>query len=259
MSNEIRFDDIGSGKAAAMVSAVRFLCDFERTDHFFNFTNTVDGPQHERNYQRFLASPTGQALDAENVNFLNVLFDRQALERYPTGSLAMAYLEFLDTENISLKQLRASEEEGAASRTLLNTSRRNFISAGTANHDLLHVLTGYGRDALGEAMLLSLTAAALKLSGVGLIASAMVCREMLANPTMPVLAMANEARARGRKMVWLPEIDWRVILPLAISDARDRLQIMPADLYAHFNRTGPGVHAKTTAKKDSNRGYQEAA
>lgn len=232
---DIRFDQLGSDRLSAVVAGIRFLNDIEKTEFFFQFTNTFDGPQHEKNFQRYLESAIGSKLDTEAINFIDVLKDRDALARMPDNSLANDYLAFLKDEEISLQNLTEAESIGAIGRVRLNNSRRNYIDAGTANHDLLHILTGYNRKPLGETLLLTFTASALNLGAVGTMARLLTISEAAKQQGVPIFSMAREARRAGQAIAWLPEIDWREMLPLPAAEVRRVIGITPPKLYLdHF-------------------------
>ena len=93
----------------------------------------------------------------KDVNFAEVLSDREYLESFSPGSLADDYLSFLKNENLSLDLLMNAENEAESSALNVDKSSEKFRTAnGIATHDLLHVVTGYKRDPVGEACLLGI-------------------------------------------------------------------------------------------------------
>lgn len=222
----------------ALRAGAQLLMNLEDTQHIFTVFDAIDGPQTERNYQRYMQSAVGARLDAENVNFSDILSDKSYLRSFEAGTLAHSYLDFLSREDLDMELLVIAEIDSAASTLNVDPSRRNFIAGGFAIHDLLHVLTGYGRDAIGEACVLAFTAEQLDLRGVRFMASALAIREKVKQPNKPVLAMIREAEERAANALWAPEIDWRDYLGLPLNEARVRLGIKDASVYpAH--QTGP--------------------
>ncbi len=219
---------------SALRSGVTFLCNIQKTEHFFRMTDAIDGPQNEANYQRFIKTPVGEKLDGEGVNFAHILSDSAMLNRQPPGSLARAYLDFLSAEDLQMDMLMGAERDAASSNLQLDESRRNYMESGIALHDVLHVLTGYGRDAVGEACVLAFTAEQFKLRGVGLFSRALSIREQVSHPGRPILKMAAEARRMGRKAIWIPEVDWREYLHRPVSEVRRALGIEPSQRYMEF-------------------------
>jgi len=220
----------------AFIAGVRFLADIEETRHFFTLTDAVDGPRNEANYQRFMKTDTGVKLDAEGVNFADVLSNRSMLEAQPANSLAHDYLNFLDTEKLNLEMLLGAETIGSGALDELDVSRRNYTISGIALHDLLHVVTEYGRDPLGEACLLAFTAEQFSFMGVGLFAHALALREHLSDRNCPGLAAAAEARERARASRWTPEIDWRDYLSQPTSVVRAEIGLPAPEIYLNYRR-----------------------
>lgn len=237
LSSKLKKDQQSEGFGArirpfsAFINAVRFLGNIQETRHFFAMTDAIDGAQNECNYQRYLKTDVGAKLDAEGVNFADLLSDHEYLNSFAYSSLASAYMNFLHRENLNLELLTQAEEDAGVVSLRLDRSRQNYKLAGTANHDLLHVLTEYGRDPLGEALLLILTAQQFKLRGILIIAHILAFREQILHPSWPVLKMVKEARAAASQMVWIAEIDWRDYLPMRVEAAREELKILSPQTY----------------------------
>jgi len=220
-----------SRPASALFAGVKFLMNLEETHHFFKIFDAVDGKQNEANYQRYLKSEIGSKLDSDCVNFAEILSNQQYLESFPKGSLADCYLTFLDDENLSLNLLMDAEDEADSSTLAVDSSRRNYTASGIATHDLLHVVTSYRRDPIGEACLLVFTAEQFNLKGIGAFAHALAVREQVRMPKTRVMAMIKEAKERARNCVWVAEIDWRDELGRPIDEVRQRINFQPLRFY----------------------------
>ena len=221
----------------AMIAGARMLMDLEDTKQAFVIFDAIDGPQSERNFQRYLNSPTGQKFIAEDFELEKLLNDHATLDSYPQGSLASSFLQFTAAENLDTAHLMTSARDAGMEILGLDKPRRSFISAGFAIHDLVHVLTGYGRDAVGEACVLAFTAEQMKLKGVGLFSHALALREQAANPKIPVLKIVNEARTMANESTWLPSVDFRSQFPMPLADVRQSLNIRTADLFTEHGFT----------------------
>ena len=236
---------------AALKAGLRFLSNVQETRHFFEMTEAIDGPQNERNFQRYIKTDTGARLDAENFQLPPLLMNRPYLESMPSNSLARAYLDFLKRENLALNMLMDAEVAARNTPTKLDRSRRNYYSDGLANHDLMHVLLGYGREPLGEALLLAFTAEQFNFKGVGLTAFGLALREKVRFPHLPILQMHSEAKRLAREAVWIAEVDWREELWRSVAEVRVRLQIQRRSVYErHFGRTLSAT-VKTAPLKDA--------
>jgi len=111
-------------------------------------------------------------------------------------------------------------------------------------HDLLHVLTGYGRDALGEQCVLAFTysqqpAPAHLFLGY---AGAFEIKKRLKSKA-PVLRAVREGQRLGKACPRLVEMPIRALLAMPLEEARRRLNITPAVNYraAHAIWRGMGI------------------
>jgi ubiquinone biosynthesis protein COQ4 len=93
-------------------------------------------------------------------------------------------------------------------------------------HDLTHVLTGYGRDPLGEVCLLAFMHAHSRNFGMALIA-------LMSLKNMPRAARRAvfEAWRNGRKAHWLQDQDFEALLPRPLEHVRRTLMIADPGLY----------------------------
>ncbi len=233
----------------AIAATTQFLMDVEQTHHVFRLTDALDSAQNEKNYQRFMKTDAGLRLTAEGFDLTAFLSDRTRLETYPAGSVGREYIEFLDREKLDLGMLLTAEQVAERAYSHLDEPRRKFIAAGTANHDLLHVLTGYGREPLGEALLLAFTAQQFGLRGIAMLGHLMAMREWARHPGLPVPRLLGEAKGIAREMVWIAEIDWREILPLELDVARARLGLPRP--WAYLKRCGD------TPESEGDGGFEE--
>jgi len=97
-------------------------------------------------------------------------------------------------------------------------------------HDIWHVLSGYGRDALGEACLVAFSYAQTKGLGWALIALGAAWRARTARDYPYVTAIWQGYR-RGRAANWLLGEDYERLLAEPLEAARVRLNIAPPTTY----------------------------
>lgn len=209
----------------AMTAGVRLLLNKEDTKQMLVIFDSIDGPQNERNFIRYSNTETGRRMIEDGVDFSDLLLDAEWLRSFEEGTLGHAYRRFTDGENINAGDLAIAEQRAQARMLKVEPNRRRYIASGIALHDVWHVLTGFGRDALGEACVLAFTAEQVKTNGIGLFASALAVREQIMFPRIPVLKCVAEARALARRAAWLPEQDWRDVFTWPLPEARSRLKI----------------------------------
>ena len=108
-----------------------------------------------RLFRRFQDSAMGARILAERRSLFAALSDSKMLAALPAGSLGHDYQRFMAAENLSPDGLVAPsqswDDEPASPDVKLFRERMRDM------HDLTHVLTGYGRDPLGELCLLAFT------------------------------------------------------------------------------------------------------
>jgi len=106
-----------------------------------------------RSFRRFAASVTGAAVLRERRSLLAALQNRAALGQLPPGTVGHTYKEFMDGQNLSAEAgCRLRRNWG---QEVLPPDAMLYRERMLAAHDLTHVLTGYGRDPLGEYCLLA--------------------------------------------------------------------------------------------------------
>jgi ubiquinone biosynthesis protein COQ4 len=106
-----------------------------------------------------------------------------------------------------------------------------FTWANNLTHDLYHVLTGYARDAVGEAAVQAITGHVLGSRGstfIGVLGG-LQCRR--AAPGLPVGKIMREANAIGAKAGDFVTTDLVALLPLPLEEARRRLDLDPPLIY----------------------------
>ena len=111
-------------------------------------------------------------------------------------------------------------------------------------HDLWHVVTGYGRDVLGELALLAFTYEQTRNPGVGYIVRN-VERRMRKGGNAEVSAFLREASERGRGAAFLPVADWEALLERPLEEVREELRVGPPPEYEQ--RRTPAGEAATAA------------
>lgn len=195
----------------------------DRTEHVFELIQALGGDGGEKRFQRFARDPEGIRLLEERPSLLTRLGDRAALGALPEGSLGNAYARFMNAGGIDAEGLveaaAAVPKEGD-----LDPDRRWFFDRLRDQHDLWHVLTGYGRDLAGEAALLSFTHAQNGNRGIGAIVLTAAWR---GPKTLDCHWQRYLLRCwrRGRRAVPLERQRWEDLLPRPLAEVRRELQV----------------------------------
>ena len=201
------------------IRAVRALqANPEDTSQIFVIFRALRGRSGVRLFRRFAASPTGQAILREQRDLLGVLANRAALGAMPDGSMGRAYFDFMEQEKLTadgLVMASQSWEQDVVSPDV-NLFRNRMRDA----HDLTHILTGYGRDPLGEMCLLAFMNRHSKNPGQLLIVAMSWTQLPRAARAAVIQAWRNGAKAR-----WFQDLDYEALLARPLDDVRRELNI----------------------------------
>ena len=195
----------------------RLLNNPDDTAQVFVIFRAMRGGSAQKTFRRFAASTTGAAI-LRDRSLLAALEDSATLAGLPEGSVGRAYADFMVGQNLSadgLVQASQSWEQDTVPPEV-NLFRERMRDA----HDLNHVLTGYGRDPLGEICLL-----AFMYAHTGNLGMAMIVVMGLTRVPKAARPAVLEAWRHGRKARWFPGQDYEALLPRPLTVARRELSI----------------------------------
>jgi ubiquinone biosynthesis protein COQ4 len=175
-------------------------------------------------FRRFSDSPTGRQIIRERRILLDTLSDRARLTGLPEESVGRSYFTFMESENLSptglVEASEAWEIEPLPPEVALFRSRMRDA------HDLTHILTGYGRDRLGELCLLAFMHDHSRQLGQ-LLVLALAWKHLKKAGHRAVI----QAWRHGRRACWLLDQDYEALLPRPLADVRHELNIQEPSLY----------------------------
>jgi ubiquinone biosynthesis protein COQ4 len=210
----------------AVKAVRRLLANPDATDEVFRILRALRGRSGERLFARFRRSAMGRRILAERRDLFAALSDRTALAALPQDSLGARYRHFMASENLSAEGLVTPSQ---AYRTdAVSADAALFRDRLRDSHDLSHVLTGYGRDPLGELCLLAFTYSHTGNAGMALIVLMGLAKIESWRARRAVL----QAWWHGRKArCWLGDLDWEALLPQPVEALRRRLNIREPSAY----------------------------
>ena len=176
-------------------------------------------------------SERGEMLRATEPSLPEILDDHATLRRTPKGSLAHAYCDFMEAEGLSAAGLVAEAER--LGRPKFPDLVEWFINRSRDTHDLFHVLTGYGRDALGEQCVLLFTHGQSPSQGHLLIgyAGAANIAKMVKGSKAPVFGAVRQAHRTGKGAPSLMAQPIRALLERPVEQVRADLRIQQPTRY----------------------------
>ncbi|HEX2485972.1 MAG TPA: Coq4 family protein [Myxococcota bacterium] len=207
----------------------------DETARVFDVISALGGRSGERAFERFRRTETGARVLAEQRSLLAVLSDRERLLALPPESLGHRYAEFMGRERISAAGLAEASLAAGNGDPTLPPERRLFGARLRDMHDLWHVVTGYGRDLLGEASLLAFSYAQTRNRGIGFIVATVFWR---ARRAPEFRRMLRDAFRRGRGSAWLPGADWEALLARPLEEVRAELRVGPPPRYTEHRSSG---------------------
>ncbi len=215
----------------AMRHMRKLIEDKEDTEQVFRIIDALNGNHILHELQAFAQTDAGRARIAERRYLPPRLDDHQRLRKLPDGSVGRAYVDFMEGEGLTAQGL--VDESNKFFRTSYDDLIEWYGNRKRDTHDLFHVLSGYGRDALGEASLLAFTYGQ---SGGGrgvIFISYIGCRQVRkAVPRdIDIMACFHEGRRNGKAARRIVEQDIMALLEEPLEEARARLGIIEPVAY----------------------------
>ncbi|WP_298466223.1 Coq4 family protein [uncultured Erythrobacter sp.] len=210
--------------------------DKEDTSLVFKIFESLPSKDFLPRVRDLTLSERGQALRLSEPSLPEILDDHAALRKTPKGSLGHAYCDFMESEGLTAAGLVAEAE--SLDRPKYDDLLQWFMDRTRDTHDLFHVLTGYGRDALGEQCVLLFTHGQSPSQGHLLIgyAGAANIKKMAWGSKAPVIGAANQAKRTGKGAPRMIEQSIRELLTMPIDDVRAKLRIPEPTQYRECHR-----------------------
>ena len=210
-----------------------FKKDKEDTSEVFRFFDHLPWVDVDKTVAAFLSTDEGKRVFETEPFLPDILDDHETLRRdYPEGSLAHAYCDYMETDGLSAAGLVAEFEEFRLEGGRPDEQIEWYIDRLRDTHDLLHLLSGIGRDTLGEATLGAYVFGQRPSHGhliLG-VAGSLVMKTSVTTKA-PVLRAIWDAKAAGKNCVPIAEQSIRDLLALTPDKARAKLNMKPARVY----------------------------
>ncbi len=214
----------------AGLAVSRLLRDPDDTGQVFKILEALKGNSLGLAHKRMQLDPRGQQLLEEQPNIVSVLNDREALLAMPDGSIGRAYYDFVHREGLSADGLIASSDE-APRFEKMGRNERWLGDRLRDIHDLQHVMTGYGRDTLGELCLLSFMTTQTPSRGIDFIIFMGRTKGQKENPDLDLKSLVREGREIGQSADWMLFTRWEDRLHEPLEKVRAQLGFIPPSKY----------------------------
>ena len=217
----------------ALRRGFELVANKEDTSLVYGVTNALSGDAHVRKFKMFAQTEYGRKVLDTPIHIEKLLSDRNHLKSLPLGSVGRHYYEFMAEEGLSeTALLNATKEAGVdylGENNFPEFSRQ--VIHFKVTHDLWHVLTGYGRDGLGEICLLKFYMGQWYDRGIRLIVSLGALSMRTERPDLPVRDALKEADKNSRNAAWIMGEDVEKMLAEPLEEVRKRLRINPPTIY----------------------------
>lgn len=212
------------------------LKDKEDTSHVFRIFESLPSRRFPDRVRRLTLSEEGERLRSAEPFLPPLLDDHETLRAMPRGSVAHAYCDFMEREGLSAAGLVAEADK--LGRPSYGDLIEWYAYRSRDVHDLMHVLTGYGRDALGEQCVLLFTHGQQPSHGHLLIgyAGALNIRQMTRGSEAPVMRAVRQAHKTGKACPALVDLPIQLLLETQLDDARELLRIPEPHWYRECHR-----------------------
>lgn len=229
------------------------IADKEDTEQVFHIIRALSDNRFVERAREYWDSAEGQKVLAERETLIDVLDDHATLRKLPMGTVAHAYCDFMEREGLTAQGLADEYDKFADKTDAPNDLLELYGNRQRDMHDLYHVLTGYGRDALGEQCVLAFTYSQNPNLGILFIAWAGGREIKKGLKHVPIYGAIREAQKAGKIAQKIAHQDIRTLLAEPLADARKRLGISEPTVYnrAHAMMRAGGVDPYDLLGKDA--------
>lgn len=222
----------------------KLIADKEDTEQVFHIIAALRGRKFKQIAKQFWETAKGKEMLQSKLRLVDMLDDHDSIKQLPQGTVGRAYVDFMEREGLSAAGLEAEYARFEDASTNYDDVLTRYGDRLRDTHDMLHILTGYGRDALGEQCVLAFTYAQNRNLGVGFIAYAggLELKYRVAK-SAPILKAVHEGYRIGNAAKNIVHEDIAALLREPLVDARLRLGIAEPVVYraAHEAMRSGGI------------------
>lgn len=220
----------------------KLVANKEDTEQVFQIFESLPRKGFLVEAKAFIDSERGQHLMASEPFLPPLLDDHDTLGQLPLGSVGRAYVDFMEREGLSAAGLVAESKKMASRARDFGDQIGWYVNRLRDTHDLLHVLTGYGRDGLGEQCVLGFTYGQTRNLGnvfIAYLGGLELKRRVKSNA--PVFAAIRQGQRYGTAAPNIINEDIMALLAEPLEAARKRLGIGAPTEYKRAHRAYQSV------------------
>ncbi len=222
----------------------KLIANKEDTEQVFRIYECLPSKHFVPTAKAFVESDVGRRLMISEPFLPTMLDDHDTLKQLPAGTVGRAYVDFMVREGLSAAGLVAESAKMRRGRPVYDDQIQWYSDRRRDTHDLFHVLSGYGRDPLGEQCVLGFSYGQSPDLGSLFIAYAgglELKRRVKADA--PIFAAIRQGQRCGKAATQIVDQDVHALLAEPLEDARLRLGITPPSVYeqAHVAYRSRGI------------------
>lgn len=201
------------------------LKDKEQTDEIVAVCDALPWRRMHDEASAFLATDKGRALFQAEPSLPEFLDDHAALRRTPAGSFAHAYCDFMEREGLTAAGMVAATKARDDGRPL-EDGVGWYIDRLRDFHDILHIVTGYGRDLFGEQCIFAFMYHQRPSPGhLGLAWAGTLMMMTKMKTKAPLLRGLLEARRNGKRCPRIVEQPIQELFAMPLTTVREKLNV----------------------------------
>ncbi len=222
----------------AIQSARRLVSDPDDTTQVFQIIEALKGDSLTGALTKLRSSDAGRELLSIRPDIVTLLNERLWLKSLPKGSVGRAYYDFVHRQNLSANELIRSSK--AAPQYAGLSDEESWMASRLRDiHDLQHVMTGYGRDPVGELSLLSFMTTQTPNRGINFIIWVGKMKYRREVQEFDIRELIEEGAQIARDAQWMPGISWEKNLSEPLVDVRSELGFKPPLAYQRLRAEAP--------------------
>ncbi|UAB77064.1 hypothetical protein INR77_09465 [Erythrobacter sp. SCSIO 43205] len=210
----------------------KLIADKEDTEQVFHIIEATKGKRSHQQAWDFIRSEDGQRFLREGTDIPALLDAHENWADLPENSVGQHYIRFMKSEGLTAQGLVDESHKWAPPEQLPQDLTQWYFERLRDTHDLFHVLTTYGRDALGETSLLGFSYSQNHNNGILFIAYAGARQiKKVTGTKAPLFASVREGQRNGKAAAKIAHLDVAALMREDIDEARARLGIKPPLIY----------------------------
>lgn len=222
--------------------------DKEQTEHIVAIVDTLPWRGLAKQASAFLSTERGRVIFQAEPYLPDFLDDHAALRRTPKGSFGHAYCDFMEREGLSAAGMVEATSARDQDQRMFGDGVGWYIDRLRDFHDIVHILTGYGRDLLGEQCVLAYTYHQRPCPGNLFLAWAgIVMAKAKRKSQAPIIRALLEARRNGKLCPRIVEQPIQELFAMPLATVREMFNVPEPRWYEKvqevFRAEGIDAHA----------------